>query len=84
MKNPSEEYDCLLNAMKVRQDVLTVEKLLDSPLSHFILLAANSGGYSGTTQEFIVNWVHSLFLKGKLKHPSEINLMVGDHKKFLH
>jgi hypothetical protein len=30
-----------------------------------MLFAANSCGYSGTTQELIVDWVHPLFLKAK-------------------
>ena len=34
-------------------------------MSRFITFAANSCGYSGTTKELIVNWVHPLFLKAK-------------------
>ena len=60
-----EESDCMLNAMELRQDVPTVQELIDSPLSRFISFAANSCGYSGTTQELIVNWVHPLFIKAK-------------------
>ena len=60
-----EEADRLLNMMELRDDVPTVEELLESPLSRFITLAANSCGYTGTTQELIVNWVHPLFLKAK-------------------
>jgi len=65
-----EEADRLLNIMELRDDVPTVEELLESPLSRFITLAANSCGYSGTTQELIVNWVHPLFLKAKAEDPN--------------
>jgi hypothetical protein len=51
--------------MELRQDVPTVEELLESLLSCFISLAANSCGYNETAQELIVNWVHLLFLKAK-------------------
>ena len=60
-----EETDHMLNAIEMRQNVPTVEELLNSPLSCFISFAANSCGYSGTTLELIVNWVHPLFLKAK-------------------
>ena len=60
-----EESDHMLHAIKPKQDVPTVGGQLDSPLSCFISFAANSCGYSGTTQELIVNWVHPLFLKAK-------------------
>ncbi len=53
--------------MELRDDVPSVEELMDSPLSHFIMFAANSYGYSGTTKELIINWVHPLFLKAKAK-----------------
>ncbi len=55
----------MLNAMELRDDVPSMEELMDSPLYHFITFAANSCGYSGTTKELIVNWVHPLFLKAK-------------------
>jgi len=67
VKQRMEEADRLLNMMELRDDVPTVEELLESPLSRFITLAANSCGYSGTTQELIVNWVHPLFLKAKVE-----------------
>ena len=57
----------MLNAMKLMDDVPGVEKLMDSPLSHFIMFAANSCGYSRTTKELIVSWVHPLLLKTKAK-----------------
>ena len=60
-----EETDHMLNAIEMRQNVPTVEELLNSPLSCFISFAANSCGYSSTTQELIVNWIHPLFLKAK-------------------
>ena len=41
----------------------TVAKLMDSPLTQYITLAANDCGYSGTAEGLIVNYVHPLFLK---------------------
>ena len=60
-----EEADRLLNMMELGDDVPTVEGSLESPLSRFITLAANSCGYSATTQELIFDCVHPLFLKAK-------------------
>ncbi len=60
-----EESDCMLNAMELRQDVPTVEDLLNSPLSCFLSFVTNCCGHNGTTQELIINWVHPLFLKAK-------------------
>jgi hypothetical protein len=60
-----EESDRMLDEMELRDEVPSVEELMDSPLSRFITFAANSCGYSGTTKELIVNWVHPLFLKAK-------------------
>ncbi len=55
--------------------ILTVAELMDSPLAKYITLAANDCGYSGTAEELIVTYVHSLFLKAhsaasKLDDPS--------------
>ena len=38
---------------------------MDSPIYNFIILAANDCGYSGTTEDIIINYVHPLFLKSK-------------------
>lgn len=65
LRQQMEESDCMLNAMELRQNVPTVEELLNSPLTHFISCAANRCSYGGTTQELIVDWVHPLFLKAK-------------------
>ena len=54
-----------LNAMHLADSILTITKLLDSPISKFITIAANDCGYEGTTQDLIVNDVHPLFLKAK-------------------
>jgi hypothetical protein len=64
LKHRREEFDRMLNA-ELRDDVPSVKELMDSLLSHFITFAANRCGYSGTTKELIVNWVHPLFLKAK-------------------
>jgi hypothetical protein len=69
-----EESDHMLTAMELRQDVPTVEELLDSPLSRSISFAANSCGYSRMTQELIVNWVHLLFLQAKAEASTADNL----------
>jgi hypothetical protein len=53
--------------MELRDGVPTVEELMDSSLSCFISFAANSCGYSGTTNKLLANWVHPLFLKAKSK-----------------
>ncbi len=49
--------------------------LLACPLAQYITLAANDCGYSGTTRELIVSYIHPLFLKAhsaasKADHPS--------------
>ena len=41
----------------------TVADLKEINLAIFITLDANDCGYEGTTKEFILNWVHPLFLK---------------------
>ena len=46
-------------------DVPSVEELMKSPLTKFITFSANDYGYSGSTKDLIVNWVHQLFLQAK-------------------
>ena len=60
--------DAMLNAMHFGDDIkdekpVTVESILNSPLSKFIHLAANDCGYRGSEKELICNWIHPLFLK---------------------
>ena len=54
-----------LNSMHLADIIPIILELLDSPISNFITLAANYCGYSGTTEDIIVNCVHPLFLKAK-------------------
>ena len=46
---------------------------MDSPISNFITLAANDCGYSGTSEDLIVNHFHPIFLKAKATASAEDN-----------
>ena len=46
---------------------------MDSQTSKFITLATNDCGYSGTSEDLIVNYVHPLFLKNKPAASAEDN-----------
>ena len=59
--------------MQMDDDTTTVDALLKSPLARFIKLAANDCGYSGSTKELIVNWIHPLFLAAKTAASKEDN-----------
>ena len=50
-------------SLTLDKTIPTVADLMDSPLEKYITLAANDCGYSGTTKELIVTYVHPLFLK---------------------
>jgi hypothetical protein len=52
-----------LMSLTLDKTIPTVADLLASPLARYITLAANDCGYSGTAEEFIVSYVHPLFLK---------------------
>ena len=52
-----------LNSMHLKDHIPTITEVLDSPISNFITMAANDCGYSGTTEDLIVNYVHPFFLK---------------------
>lgn len=54
-----------LQSQHLEQEIPSIEDLLDSPLSKFITFAANDCGYSGTTKDLVVNWIHPFFLKAK-------------------
>ena len=62
-----------LNKMSLENKIPTVANLMEITLARFITLAANGCGYQGTTKEFIVNWVHSLFLKAHFEASKEDN-----------
>eukprot|EP00956_Cyclotella_meneghiniana_P037256 scaffold136161_cov36-Cyclotella_meneghiniana.AAC.1 len=59
------ESDRVLNTLELRDDVESLQELLEGPLSRFITLSANSWGYGGTVNDFLVQSIHPLFLKAK-------------------
>ena len=59
--------------MSLDHGIPTIAELMEGPLSEYITLAANDCGYSGSTKELIVNWVHPLFLKAKSMASAEDN-----------
>ena len=65
--------DLQMNRMQMDDDTPTVDALLKSPLARFIKLAANDCGYSGSTKELIVNWIHPFFLAAKTAASKEDN-----------
>ena len=52
---------------------VTVEDIMDCPLSKFIHFAANDCGYSGSRLELVTNWIHPLFLKARSEASKEDN-----------
>ena len=60
-----DEITKTVNSMHLDDSILDIKELLDSPISKFITLAANYCGYSGTSEDLIVNHVHPFFLKAK-------------------
>ena len=67
MAHRRAEGDKYLNKMRFddKENPITVDTILNSPLAKFIHLAANDCGYKGTVKELVCNWVHPLFLKAK-------------------
>jgi hypothetical protein len=70
-----ENGDLLLLMLSMNDGILTLAKLMDSPIAQYITLAANDCGYIGKAEELIVNCVNPLFLKAhsaasKLDNPS--------------
>ena len=59
--------------MHLDDSIPTIKELLDSQISNFITLAANDCGYSGTSEDLIVNHVHPLFLRSKSAAIAEDN-----------
>ena len=68
-----DESNMTVNLMHLYNSIPTIRQLLDSPISNFINLAANDCGYSGTSEDLIVNHVHPLFLKAKAAALAEDN-----------
>ena len=62
-----------VNSMHLNNSIPTIKELLDSQISKFITLPANKCGYSGTSEDTIVNHVHPLFLKAKAAASGEDN-----------
>ena len=60
------EGDKLMDAAKMTEVMgVSVDQIMDCPLSKYIHFAANECGYSGTRLERIANWIHPLFLKAR-------------------
>ena len=51
----------VLENLTVEEHCLTVADLLEGPIAKYIALAANNCGYSGTSEELIVNYFHTFF-----------------------
>ena len=56
-----DESNKTVNSMHLYDSITTIKELLDSQISKFITLAANYCGYSGTSEDLIVNHVHPFF-----------------------
>ena len=63
-----------VNSIYLDNSIPTIEEFLDRPISKFITIAANDCGYSGTSEDLIVNHIHPLFLKAKAVASAEDNL----------
>ena len=59
--------------MSLGNKIQTVTDLMEIPLDRFIILAINDCGYEIKTNDFIVNWVHSLFMKAHVEASKEDN-----------
>ena len=46
-------------------DFTEIREVLNIPLDKFITFSANDCGYSGSSHDIMVNWVHPLILKAK-------------------
>ena len=71
-----DDGDASLSMMAITDGsdgIPTIAELLESPLAKYITLAANDCGYSGTAEEFIVSYVHPLFLKAHSSASREDN-----------
>ena len=68
-----EGGDYALNKMSLQHKITTFYELMGLPLDIFITLAEDDYGYEGTTNEFIVKWVHPLFLKSHAEASNEEN-----------
>ena len=56
-----DEINMTVNSMHLDDIIPTIKELWDSPISKFITLATNYCGYSGTSEDLIVNHVHTFF-----------------------
>ena len=69
-----ENGDMLLQSMTVGEKFPTVSDLMAAPLAKYISLAVSNCEYGGTAEDFIVNYVHPLFLKSKSAASREDNM----------
>ena len=60
--------------MHVKEHFPTSDEILDIPIANFIILSVNSCGYSGKSEELIVNSVYPVFLKAKASESIKDNL----------
>ena len=76
-KRKQEIGDAMLNAMHFGDETddkpITVDAILNSPLSKFIHLAANDCGYRGSERELICTWIHPFFLRAQAAASKEDN-----------
>ena len=63
----------MVNLMHLDYSITTVKELLDILISKFITMAADDYGYSGTSEDLIVNHFHPFFLKAKAAASAEDN-----------
>ena len=62
-----------VNSVHLDDSIPIIKELSNSQISKFITLPANNCGYSGTSEDTIVNHVHPLFLKSKAAASGEDN-----------
>ena len=68
------EGDRLLNQQELTDiNGLTVEDIMDCPLSKYVHFTANDMGYTGSRLELVTNLIHPLFLKARSEASREDN-----------
>ena len=65
--------DTALQNLRAEEQCPTVAETLAIPIYEYINIIANDCGYSGTAEEIIVNYVHTLFLKANSAETREEN-----------
>ena len=62
----------MINYMSM-DDFTEIGVVLNSTQDKIIIFATNDCGYSGSTHDLMVNWVHPIFLKTKADDKKEDN-----------